>query len=61
MPAMIISSMGGIYDPPFKDLQKLLRRSDKEMWTVGRTTSETVIVGRIDLWRLNAREIDPRI
>jgi hypothetical protein len=37
--------MGAIYGPSLRDLQKVLRRNDKEMRKVGEKMSEAVLVG----------------
>jgi hypothetical protein len=38
-----------------KDLQKVLRCNDKEMKELARQTSETVILGSMEIWRNNAK------
>jgi hypothetical protein len=55
--AVIVSSMGAIYGPSLKDLQKVLRCNDKEMRKVAKKMSETVIVGSMDIWRQGAKQI----
>jgi hypothetical protein len=56
--AVIVSSMGAVYGPSLKDLQKVLRCSDREIKQLGRVMSETVIVGSMEIWMRNAREIE---
>jgi hypothetical protein len=56
--AVIVSSMKAVYGPSLKDLQKVLGCSDREMRKLGRKMSETVILGSMEIWRQNAREIE---
>jgi hypothetical protein len=51
--------MGAVYGPSMKDLQKVLRCNNKELRRLGRQMSETVIVGSTEIWRENARRIEP--
>jgi hypothetical protein len=48
--------MGAVYGPSLKDLQKVLRCSDREMRILGQKMSETVILGSMEIWRQNAQE-----
>jgi hypothetical protein len=56
--AVIVSSMGAVYGPSLKDLQKVLRCSDREIKEIGKKMSDTVIIGSMEIWRQNAREIE---
>jgi hypothetical protein len=49
--AIIISSMGAVYQPSLKDLQKVLKCSDHEIRKIGKHMSETVIKGSLEIWR----------
>jgi hypothetical protein len=49
--AVIVSSMGAIYGPSMKDLQKVLKCSDRELKKLARKMSETVILGSMEIWR----------
>jgi hypothetical protein len=49
--AIIISSMGAVYEPSLKDLQKVLKCSDHEIRKIGKHMSETVIKGSLEIWR----------
>jgi hypothetical protein len=49
--AVIISSMGEVYEPSLKDLQKVLKWSDQEIRKIGKHVSETVIKGSLEIWR----------
>jgi hypothetical protein len=55
--AVIVSSMGAVYMPSMKDLQKVLKCSDRELKKLGRRMSETVIVGSMEIWRQAAQNI----
>jgi hypothetical protein len=57
--AVIVSSMGAVYGPSIKDLQKVLRCNDKEMKKLARKMSETVILGSMEIWRDNVRHVEP--
>jgi hypothetical protein len=48
--AVIVSSMGTLYEPSMKDLQKVLRCNDKELRRLRGQMSETVIVGSMEIW-----------
>jgi hypothetical protein len=48
--AVIVSSMGAVYLPSLKDLQKVLKCSDEELRQLGRKMSETVIAGSMEIW-----------
>jgi hypothetical protein len=50
--------MGVVYGPSMKDLQKMLRCNDKEMKKVARQMSNTVILGSMEIWRNNAKQIE---
>jgi hypothetical protein len=54
--AVIVSSMGAVYDKSLKDLQKVLGCTDREMKKLGRKMSEAVISGSMEIWRRNAKE-----
>jgi hypothetical protein len=56
--AIIVSSMGAIYGPSMKDLQKMLRCNNKEMKKLERKMSETVIPGSLEIWRNNVMQIE---
>jgi hypothetical protein len=49
--AVIISSMGAVYEPSLKDLQQVLKCSDHEIRKLGKHLSETVIKGSLEIWR----------
>jgi hypothetical protein len=49
--------MGAIYNQSLKDLQKVLGCTDRKMKKLGRRMSEAVIMGSMEIWRQNAREI----
>jgi hypothetical protein len=53
--AVIVSSMGAVYEPSMKDLQKVLRCNDQEMKTLARHMSEIVILGSMEIWRSNVK------
>ena len=55
--AVIVSSMGAVYDQSLKDLQKVLGCTDREMKKLGKKMSETVILGSMEIWRRNAKEM----
>jgi hypothetical protein len=55
--AVIVSSMGAIYDKSLKDLQKVLGCTDREMRKLGRKMSEAVIRGSMEIWRQSAKKI----
>jgi hypothetical protein len=55
---VIGSSMGAIYGPSMKDLQKVLRYNGKEMKKLSRQMSETVILGSLEIWRNYAKRIE---
>jgi hypothetical protein len=57
--AVIVSSMGAVYNESLKELQKVLKCNTKEMRKLGKKMSETVIVGSMEIWRQNAHEIEP--
>jgi hypothetical protein len=57
--AVIVSSMGAVYGPSIKDLQKVLRCNDQEMKKLARKMSETVILGSMEIWRDNVRQVEP--
>jgi hypothetical protein len=54
---VIVSSMGAVYGPSMKNLQKVLRCNDKEMKKLARQMSDTVILGSMEIWRNNAKRI----
>jgi hypothetical protein len=56
--AVIVSSMGAVYGPSMKDLQKVLRCNDQEMKKLARKMSETVILGSMEIWRNNVKQIE---
>jgi hypothetical protein len=56
--AIIVSSMGAVYGPSMKDLQKILRCSNKEMKKLERKMSETAILVSLEIWRNNAMQIE---
>jgi 3-dehydroquinate dehydratase len=56
--AVIVSSMGAVYGPSLKDLQKVLKCNDAQLRKLGRKMSETVIINSMEIWRQNAHEID---
>jgi hypothetical protein len=56
--AVIVSSIGAVYLPSLKDLQKVLRCSDEELRQLGRKMSETVIAGSMEIWRQNAHKTE---
>jgi hypothetical protein len=56
--AVNVSWMGAIYPQSLKDLQRVLRCSDQETRKLGRQMSETVILGSMEIWRQNAKEIE---
>jgi hypothetical protein len=55
---VIVSSMGAVYGPSMKDLQKVLRCNDKEMKKLARQMSNTVILGSMEIWGNNAKRIE---
>jgi hypothetical protein len=55
--AVIVSSMGAIYDKSLKCLQKVLGCTDREMRKLGRKMSEAVIRGSMEIWRQSAKKI----
>jgi hypothetical protein len=55
---VIVSSMGAIYRPSMKDLQKVLRCNDKEIKKVARQMSETLILGSLKIWRSYTKQIE---
>jgi hypothetical protein len=56
--AIIASSMGAIYGPSMKDLQKPLRCNNNEMKKLERKMSETVIFGSLEIWRNNVMQME---
>jgi hypothetical protein len=54
--AVIVSSMGAVYDKSLKDLQQVLRCTDRELKKLGRKMSEAVIIGSMEIWRQNAKD-----
>jgi hypothetical protein len=48
---IIVSSMGAIYGPSLKALKKIFECSDRELRTVGRQMSDTVVMGSMEIWR----------
>jgi hypothetical protein len=56
--AVIVSSMGAVYDQSLKDLQKVLGCTDQEMRKLGRKMSETVIMSSVEVWQQDAHEIE---
>jgi hypothetical protein len=55
--AIIVSSLGAVYERSLKDLQMVLGCTDKEIGKLGRKMSEAAILGSMEIWRQNAREI----
>jgi hypothetical protein len=53
---VIVSSMGSIYGPSMKGLQKALRCNDEAMNKLARQMSETVILGSLEIWQKYASE-----
>jgi hypothetical protein len=49
--------MGAVYEKSLKDLEQVLRCRDQEIRKLGYRMSETVILGSLEIWRQNAREI----
>ena len=58
MTAVIVSSMGAIYGPSLRELQKVLRCSNENIRKIGKKMSETVLVGSMEIWRQNAHGIE---
>jgi hypothetical protein len=56
--AVIVSSMGAVYGPSLKNLQKILKCNDRELRTLGWKISETVRMGSMEIWCQNTRLID---
>jgi ketosteroid isomerase-like protein len=56
--AIILSSMGAVYGPSMKDLQKILRCNNKEIKKLERKMSETTILGSLQIWRNNVMQIE---
>jgi hypothetical protein len=52
--AVIVSSMGAVYNQSMKDLQKVLGCTDEKMRKLGQKMSETVLMGSMEIWRQNA-------
>jgi hypothetical protein len=55
--AVIVSSMGAVYVPSMKNLQKVLKCNDRELKKLARRMFETVIVGSMEIWRQTTRTI----
>jgi hypothetical protein len=55
--AIVVSSMGAVYDPSLKALQKVLRCSDRALQKLGHQMSETVILGSLRIWRAHTQEV----
>jgi hypothetical protein len=53
---VIVSSMGAVYGESLKDLQQVLRCTDRELKKLGRKMSEAVIIGSMEIWRQNAKD-----
>jgi hypothetical protein len=54
---VIVSSIGAVYDRSLKDLQKVLKCTDREIRKLGKKMSETVFMGSMEILRQNAHEI----
>jgi hypothetical protein len=50
--------MGAVCNQSLKDLQKVMGCTDQKIRELGRKMSEAVIMGSIEIWRQNAREIE---
>jgi hypothetical protein len=55
--AVIVSSIGVIYNQLLKEQQKVLGCTDRKMKKLGRRMSEAMSMGSMEIWRQNAREI----
>jgi Txe/YoeB family toxin of Txe-Axe toxin-antitoxin module len=55
---VIVSSMGAIYGPSMKDLQKVLRSNNKSMKKFAKQMSERVILGLLKIGRNYAKRIE---
>jgi hypothetical protein len=56
--AVIVSSMGAVYNQSLKDLQKVIGCTDQKIRKLGRKMSETVIMGSMEIWRHHAHETE---
>jgi hypothetical protein len=54
---VIVSSMGAVYGPSLKDLQKVLRCNNQELRKLGRKMAEVTVVGSMEIWRQYAKDI----
>ena len=54
--AVIVSSMGAVYTPSLKDMQKVLKCTDRQIKEIGKQMSETVIRGSLAIWRQDTCE-----
>jgi hypothetical protein len=55
---IILSSVGAVYGPSMKDLQKILRCNNEAMKKLERKMSETAILGSLEIWRNNAMQME---
>jgi hypothetical protein len=56
--AVIVSSMGAVYNQSLKNLRKVMGCTDQKIRKLGRKMSEVVIIGSMEIWRQNAPEIE---
>jgi hypothetical protein len=54
--AVIVSSMGAVYDKSLRDLKTVLNCTDKELKKLGKRMSEAVLTGSLEIWRRSAQE-----
>jgi hypothetical protein len=54
--AIIVSSMEAVYKPSLKDLQKVLKCTDRQIKKIGKQMAEEVIRGSLKIWRQDTSE-----
>jgi hypothetical protein len=58
--AVIVSSMGAVYIPSLKALQKVLKCSDRQISELGRKMLETALIGSLEIWRQDIYQRHPQ-